>query len=83
MAYSPGSSMKGGPSGPGPAVVYQPVATLQPQVIIYGAGGPELPVSPHPAAALSTEYSSSYCYYSNNFTIPRPIIVFVIIVYIF
>ena len=49
MAYSLGPGAKG---GPGPTVMYQPVASGQPQVVIINGAGPELPVSPHPAVAL-------------------------------
>ena len=53
MGYPSEQEGKRGMGGPGPSVVYQPVATGQPQVVVYtGAGGPELPVSPHPAIAL-------------------------------
>ena len=51
--YSVEPGVKGNVGGPGPTVVYQPVATGmgQPAVVMY-ASSPELPVSPHPAIAL-------------------------------
>ena len=49
MSYSLGPGQKDGPS---PAVMYQPVASGQPQVVIINGAAPELPVSPHPAVAL-------------------------------
>ena len=53
MAYPSGPGCQGQP------VTYQPVASGQRQVIVVNVAGPELPVSPHPAAALGKLYEVS------------------------